>query len=448
MIGKRISRRTVLRGLGVSVALPWLDAMAPAISSVAGAATTAAKAAAPTRMGFFFLPNGMWMPNFTPAAVGALTELPASLAAFKAIKDDMLVMSGLTLDGAFAHGDGGGDHARSAAAYLTGAHPVKTAGKDIKAGVSVDQAAAEKIGGRTRMPSLELGLDKGTLAGNCDSGYSCAYVNNISWRSDNTPMPKEVDPGAVFDRLFGSEQERQKLRYRQSILDAVADDTASLNRQLGKSDQHKLDEFTTSLREIETRIEKSRQESNGNFKQPDMHRPDGVPGDITEHMKLMCDMMVLAFQMDITRISTFMVARDGSDRLYRNLGVTEGHHTSSHHGRDSKKIDAIQKIDLYHMQQIAYFLEKLKSIKEGDGTLLDHSMIMVGAGIGDGDRHNHDELPVFVAGKANGAITPGRHVRYPRREPLCNLYLSMLDIMGVKQQRFGDSSRLLEGLKA
>src|SRR5215212_4920194 len=316
-----ISRRKMLRGLGVAVSLPFLDAMVPGtvVNAAQAAGTTAAAGAAvaPTRMAFFFIPNGVNIPYWTPNKEGFDFDLTPTLEPLKAVKNDVMVLSGLTIDNARAKGDGPGDHARSAAAFLTGAHPYKTSGANIKLGVSIDQVAADKVGGMTRLPSLELGLDKGQLAGNCDSGYSCAYVSNISWRSETTPMPKEVDPGSLFDRLFGAgndkaaaESRAKRYLYRKSILDYVADDAKRLNRQLGKADNQKMDEFATSIREIEKRIVMM-QKQEAEQKKPDMSRPDGIPGDMTEHMKLMCDLLVLAFQMDITRFSTVMVARDG-----------------------------------------------------------------------------------------------------------------------------------------
>ncbi len=415
-----ISRRTMLQGLGVAVGLPFLDAMVPGsvLNAAQAAGTTAAGAAAvaPTRMGFFFIPNGVNIPYWTPTKEGFDFDLTPTLEPLKAVKNDCMVLSGLTLDNARAKGDGPGDHARSAAAFLTGAHPYKTSGANIKLGISVDQVAANMIGSQTRLPSLELGLDKTQTAGNCDSGYSCAYVSNISWRSDTTPVPKEVDPASLFDRLFGAgndkaaaETRAKRAMYRKSILDFVADDAKRLDRQLGHADQQKMDEFETSIREIEKRI-MMMQKQEREQKPPDMARPEGIPGDMTDHMRLMCDLLVLAWQMDITRISTVMVARDGSDRHYRWLNITEGHHTCSHHG------------------------------------MLDHSMIMLGSGISDGDRHNHDELPIVLAGKGGGFIKPGRHIRFPRNTPLCNLYLSMLENMGVKQERFGDSNGKLSTL--
>lgn len=446
---KPISRRTVLRGLGASIALPFLDAMMPSYVSAA-----MGKSAAPLRMAMFFLPNGMNMAQFLPTETGTSFGLTPTLEPLAKVKDDITLLSGLCLNGARAQGDGGGDHARSAAAFLTGCHPVKTAGADIHNGISMDQVAANKVGSETRLPSLELGLDRGQVAGECDSGYSCAYVTNISWRSPVNPMPHEVNPAAVFDRLFGSADEianaqnrARRLAERRSILDFVADDSKSLESQLGKADQQKLDEYTTSIRQIEKQIEKARLESARPI-DPGMGRPDGIPEDFQAHMRLMCDLMILAFRMDLTRISTCMVAREGSERTYRWLGLSDGHHTLSHHGRKPEKLEAIAKIDRFHVEQYAYMLEKMKSIKEGDRTLLDNSMILFGAGICDGNRHNHNNLPILLAGRAGGTITPGRHIAVQENTPLCNLYLSMLDRMGVKQDRFGDSTGLLSELSA
>ena len=456
-----ISRRTVLRGLGAAMALPVLDAMAPLggiARAAAEAAGTAGGAASPLRMAAFFLPNGMVMEDWTPATEGAGFELPPTLKALESVREQITVFSGLALDNARAKGDGPGDHARSAAAFLTGAHPYKTSGSDIKLGVSVDQVAARAIGNKTRLPSLELGLDRGALAGNCDSGYACAYVSNVSWSSETTPVPKEVNPSKVFDRLFGPANEREaaefrakRLRYRKSILDFVADDAKKLSRELGKSDQRKLDEFTTSVREIEKRVERDREQqakAKELAKVPDVKLPDEIPDDIQEHFRLMTDMLVLAFQMDLTRVSTFMVASDGSDRTYRMLGISEGHHTLSHHGNNKEKIDQIRKIDKFHAEQFAYFLKRLSEIKEGDKTLLDNSMVLFGCGIGDGNRHNHHDLPILLAGRGGGTITPGRHLQYEKNTPLCNLYVSMLDRMGAKVDKFGDSTGALPNLSA
>ena len=424
--------------------------MAPTLvrGGVARAASVTA-GASPVRMAMFFLPNGMNMKQFLPEQTGTDWELSPTLEPLADVKSEVSVLSGLALDNARAKGDGAGDHARSAAAFLTGAHPHKTAGADIHLGISADQVAANAIGSQTRLPSLELGLDKTQLAGECDSGYSCAYVSNISWRSATAPMPHEVNPAEVFERLFGTDDERdraRRLRQRKSILDFVSDDSKSLDRQLGKADQQKLDEFTTSIREIEKRIDKARAQSQQ--PRPTMAKPTGIPEDFGEHFRLMTDMMVLAFQMDLTRVSTFLVAHDGSDRTFRWLGISEGHHAISHHGGNTEKLEQIARIDRFHVEQFAYFLKRLKETKEGDRTLLDNSMVAFGCGIGDGNRHNHNELPILLAGRGGGTIDQGRHIRFDRDTPLCNLYLSLLDRMGIKQDRFGDSTGTLSQLTA
>jgi Protein of unknown function (DUF1552) len=436
---KSISRRTILKGLGTAVALPWLEAMAP-LARAAGPI-----ADAPRRMAFFYVPNGVHMPDWTPAGPGAGLQLPEILQPLASFKDDLLVLTGLTQDGAFAHGDGGGDHARSLASFLTGTHPLKTAGFGIKAGVSVDQVAASKLGKATRFPSIELGIDRGAQAGNCDSGYSCAYSSNISWRSESTPMAKEINPQLVFERLFGAqlsnesaEARAKKEKYRKSVLDFVLEDARQLRGKLGQVDRQKVDEYLTSVRELEGRLARADKASAVDLK--GVPRPTGIPRDNREHIRLMFDVLALAFQTDSTRISTFVYANEGSTKSYKFIGVPEGHHDLSHHGKDPDKQAKIKKINLYHIEQFAYFLEKLRSIREGEGTVLDHSMIVYGSGISDGDRHNHDDLPILVAGKGNGTLKGGRHLVYPKNTPLNNLYLSMLERAGVPTPSLGDST--------
>jgi len=451
----KLSRRTLLRGLGTAVALPMLDAMLPDSGIVQAAVTGRPNVAgAPVRSAFMFLPNGVNYPEWLPKGEGANYTFSKLLAPLEKIRADVNILSGLTLDNARAKGDGPGDHARSAAAFLTGSHPNKTAGRDIRLGVSIDQVMANQIGGVTKLPSLELGLDKGQIAGECDSGYSCAYVSNISWRSETSPMPKEIDPRSLFDRLFGAngpdtgKADTAKLvRQRKSVLDYVAEDTKRLQAKLGASDKHKLDEFTTSIRSIEKRIDFAKaQDAAAPVIKPTLERPDGIPGTTQAHMRLMVDLLVLAFQMDLTRVATVMVARDGSNRNFPDLGITEGHHSLSHHSGNPKKIEAIQKIDIFHMEQFAYFVERLKSVSEGGGTMLDNTMLMCGSGIGDGNRHNHENLPIVWAGKAGGQVKTGRHIAYERNTPLCNLYLNMLQMAGGKAERFGDSDGMLKQL--
>ncbi len=444
-----ISRRTVLRGLGTALALPWLEAMSPA-PSVSRAAEAAA--GVPKRMAFLYVPNGAHMPAWTPEKVGSDFSLPATLQPLESFKNDLLVMTGLTQDNAAAHGDGGGDHARALACFLTGTHPRKTDGANIKAGTSVDQIAAQKIGHYTRLPSLELGIDPSAQAGNCDSGYSCAYSSNISWSSESTPVAKEVNPKLVFDRLFahGSPGESSLASsrrdfYRSSILDYVSEDANRLKGRLGTTDRRKLDEYMDSVREIERRLNMA----SAPVDLPSgVTRPAGVPKDYAEHVRLMLDMMALAFQADITRVCTFVFANEGSNRSYGEIGVPDGHHELSHHGGNDEKQSKIARINKFHIEHFAYLLGKLRDIKEGDGTVLDHSMILHGSGIGDGNRHNHNDLPIVMAGRGCGTIKPGRHVEYPRNTPLNNLFLSMLDRMDAPVDVLGDSKGRLEGLES
>jgi hypothetical protein len=445
---KPISRRTILRGLGTAMALPWLEAMGPLVAQ-AGAA--AAPSTSPNRMAFFYVPNGVHMPDWTPKGTDSNLVLPDILQPLAPFKDDLLVLTGLTQDGAFAHGDGGGDHARSLASFLTGTHPLKTAGYGIKAGVSVDQYAAARVGKSTRFPSLELGIDRGAMAGNCDSGYSCAYSSNISWRSESTPMAKEINPQFVFERLFASqlssesaEAKAKREKYRKSVLDFVSEDARQLRGKLGQVDRQKVDEYLSSVRELEVRF--SRVDKATTLDLKGVRLPTGVPKDNREHIRLMFDVLALAFQTDSTRISTFVYANEGSTKSYKFIGIPEGHHDLSHHGKDPDKQAKIKKINIYHLEQFAYFLEKLRSIKEGEGTVLDHSMIVYGSGISDGDRHNHDDLPILVAGKGGGTIKGGRHLVYPKKTPLNNLYLSMLERVGAPTPSLGDSTGILPKL--
>jgi len=439
-----LSRRTVLRGLGTALALPWLEAMGP-LTALAGAPATRPY---PNRMAFLYVPNGKHMPDWTPAVEGAGYELPYTLQPLAELKGDLLVLTGLTADKARPHGDGGGDHARALSAFLTGCQPRKTDGTDIRAGISVDQVAAARIGDQTRLPSLEIGCERGAMAGNCDSGYSCVYSSTMSWRSATTPLPKEVNPKLVFERLFstGPDAERvQRDRNRKSVLDFVRADAGSLRTQLGANDQRKLDEYFDAVRDIELRI--ARAEKMPEVKAPgQVKTPAGVPAGMEEHIHLMCDLMVLAFQADVTRVCTFVLANEGSNRPYPFIGVSEGHHDLSHHGNDNKKQMKIRDINRFHVRQLAYLLKKLKSIPEGDGTLLDHCMIAYGSGNSDGNAHNHDNLPVLLAGKAGGTLKTGRHLRFPKETPLNNLWLTMLDRVGATVGSLGDGTGRLAAL--
>ncbi len=443
----QIPRRTFLRGLGTAIALPMLDAMLPARAL---AAASAAGTSLPKRMAYVYVPNGANMADWTPKALGTEFEMPLILEPLKAHQKNLLILSGLAHDKGRAHRDGAGDHARASATFLTGAHARKTAGADIKVGVSCDQVAAAKIGDQTRLPSLELGTDRARLAGNCDSGYSCAYSFNISWKSEATPMPPEVDPRQVFDRLFGNgrsgeeaEARGRRDRYQKSVLDFALEDARHLKSNLGYTDRRKIDEYLDAVRELEQRIDRANSFA---ATLPDYQRPTGIPKDYEAHLRLMFDLLTLAFQSDNTRIATFIMAHDGSNRAYPFIGVSDGHHDLSHHGGNEEKKAKIAKINRFHITQFAYFLDKLNSIREGAGTLLDNCMVVYGSGLGDGNQHNHDNLPCILAGKGGGTITPGRHVRMERETPMTNLFVSMLDRMGVKNASVGDSTGVLTNL--
>ena len=443
MITRRhLSRRTLLRGLGTAIALPMFDAMTPAM------AAPARSGPAPLRMAFTYVPNGIIMENWTPAADGKAFEFSRILKPLEPFREKLLVLSGLTHNNGRALGDGPGDHARAAASFLTGAHPRKTAGADIKNGVSADQIAAITLGNRTRFASIELGIEHGRIVGNCDSGYSCAYSNSISWRSEATPMPPEVNPKLVFERLFGNgdvAETAASRAMRKSILDYVREDAATLQTSLGVSDKRKLDEYLTSVREIEKRIEASAN-TVGSTDAPSLEKPEGIPVYFEEHVQLMFDLQTVAFQTDSTRIATFMIGREGSNNTYRQIGVPDAHHGISHHRGDAEKVEKLTKINEHHLAQFAKWIEKLSKIQDGDGTLLDHSMIVYGSGLSDGNRHYHHDLPVVIAGGANKSLSMGRHVRYANDTPLTNLYVSLLDRFGVKPETLGDSNGRLTDL--
>ena len=446
----QIPRRTFLRGLGTTIALPFLEAMVQPVQLLAESVGKAASTARPLRMAFIYVPNGVNMADWTPQQTGGTFELPSILQPLSDVRSDFQILSGLAQDKAFPNGDGAGDHARASATFLTGCQAKKTAGADIRVGVSVDQLAAAQIGRVTRLLSLELSCDKGQQPGACDSGYACAYQFHISWRGESTPNPAEVDPRQVFERLFGNgnrnethESRALRDKYRKNILDFALEDANRLKANLGRNDQRKLDEYLTSVREVELRIERAGQIA---AEMPDYAKPTGVPETYEEHMRLMFDLLALAFQTDTTRIATFMLAHDGSNRAYPFIGVSEGHHDLSHHEGKEEKKKKIAKINRFHATQFAYFLKKLKSIKDGQGTLLDNSMIVYGSGIGDGNRHNHDNLPVILAGGGAGTLQPGRHVKFDSKVPMTNLYLAMLERMKVKAERIGDSTGVLNGV--
>jgi hypothetical protein len=439
-----VNRRTVLRGLGCTLALPLLEAMFPRSTFAAQ------EPKHPVRMGIVFFPNGAIMPAWKPTETGPNYEMPETLTELEPLRKHITIVTGLAQDNGRAKGDGPGDHARSAASFLTGAHPVKTSGANIKVGMSVDQAAAMKAGQFTRLPSLELGIERGRDAGGCDSGYSCAYSNNISWKTESTPMAKEINPRAAFERMFGSKEQNadtvRRNKIRRSILDVVGDQANSLRKDLGQTDQHKIDEFFTSVREIEQRIERAEKVSQQEA--PDFKTPEQAPSDLREHIRLMYDLLAIAFQTDTTRVATFMLANEGSNRSYRLVGVNSGHHELSHHRNEQEKIDQIKKIDRFLADEFARFVTNLSKIKEGSGTLLDHSMILYSSGLSDGNRHRHDDLPVVIAGHAGGTIKAGRHLKTDGEVPMNNLFLSMLDRMDAGIAALGDSSGRLTLLDA
>jgi hypothetical protein len=412
-----------------------LDAMVPAFASPS-------TAAAPLRLAFIYAPNGILMDQWTPATDGPGFDLPRILAPLAPHRENLLLLSGLTQNAGRALGDSEGDHARASATYLTGVHPMKTDGAGIRAGISVDQLAASHVGASSRFPSIELACEDGRLVGNCDSGYSCAYSNTLSWRTPSSPLPAEVNPRAVFERLFGAIDENpmdrlQRQRDETSILDYVLDDTRRLTGQLGPSDRGKIDEYLTSVREIERRIQLA--ENDGGQPAPgaapSIDKPSGVPATFAGYAQLMFDLMASAFQTGATRVSTFMLGREGSLRPYREIGISDAHHPITHHRGDPELIEKVTRINTYHVEQLAYFLARLKRTPDGDGTLLDHSLIVYGSGLSDGNRHQHDNLPVLVAGKSGG-----QHVTYPDETPMNNLHVSLLDHMGVPIDSLGDSS--------
>jgi hypothetical protein len=440
---RHLERRTFLKGLGVAIGLPMLDAMVPAFA----AASKLTKA--PVRTTFVYVPNGVVMDNWTPKAVGKGFELGRTLKPLEPFRSQTLVISGLMDNNANALGDGGGDHARAASSFLTASHPKKTGGSDIHVGISVDQAIAQAIGSETRLPSLELGLDDSRVVGHCDSGYSCAYTNSVSWRTPSTPLPPEANPRVVFERLFGdidtsldATTRARRERYRKSLLDMARDETQKLSGTLGPSDRLKVDEYLDSIREIERRIEKA--ETDGRNIAPTIDKPAGIPAVYSEHAKLLFDLQFVAFQSDLTRVTTMVMGREGSVRTYDEIGVSDPHHPLSHHRNQPESLEKLTKINTFHMELFGQFVAKLKAAKDGDGTLLDRSMILYGCGIADSNRHTHEKLPVMVVGGANGSIATGQHILMKDDTPVANLFLAMMQRHGIRRDGFGDSTAMLE----
>lgn len=438
---KHIPRRTFLRGVGVTLSLPLLDSMIPAQTPL-----TATAAKPQFRMGLCFMPHGAVMDNWTPKGEGADFELSRTLKPLEPFKNNLVVVSNLAHHNAApaGPGDNGGDHTRSPAVFLNGVHPKRTDGADIRAGVTIDQLAAEKIGQDTRLPSLELAIeDYSGLVGSCDVGFSCTYMNTISWRTPTTPLPMEINPRVVFDRMFGdgatAEERLERIEQERSILDAVTSQVRKLQGGLGAEDRNRVAEYLDTVREIERRIALAEKQSNiTGVNVP--ATPAGIPDDHETHTKLMFDLMAIAFQTDITRVSTFMMAREVSYRTFPMLGISEAFHPASHHQNNPARLEQLTRINTYHVGLFAYMLDKLRSIKDGDGTLLDHTLMLYGSGMSNSNIHNHSPLPILVAGGAAGRLQGGRHVKNPEETPMANLLLSILHKAGVEQDSIGDST--------
>lgn len=440
---KSLPRRTFLRGMGVGLALPLLDAMTPAFSAKGSAKPV-------VRLGFVYVPNGIIMGKWTPATEGADFQFASTMKPLEPFRERLLVLSGLAQVQGRALGDGAGDHARAGATFLTGVHPKKTE-VSIQAGISADQIAAQEFGKYTQLASLELGIESNQLAGGCDSGYSCAYTNTISWRGATTPLPVENNPRAIFERLFGDGESTDAaarlalLNKQRSILDYVSSSLNRLGGTLGAGDRAKLNEYTDAIRDIERRIQKAEQQ-NATMKLPVMERPTAVPDEFEDHVKMVMDLQALAFQTDMTRVISLMMAREGSNRPYRSINIADGHHNLTHHQNEADKIAKVTKINEVHVKMFAYLLEKLKATPDGDGNLLDHSMILYGSSISDGNLHTHHDLPIVLAGGGAGQVKGNRHLRFPKETPLNNLLVSMLDKAGVPVEKFGDSTGKLDCL--
>ena len=442
---KSLPRRTLLRGLGATIALPFLDAMAPALTAVSKTA------ASPTpRMGFFYVPNGMFLPSFHPQGDGGTDfALTPTLKPLEAFRDQIVVVSGLSNSGVVSTNEGGGVHTRAHGGWLSGVLPKRTEGADLRAGKTLDQYAADTLGADTSLRSLELTIDSNYQVGNCENGYSCAYINSSSWLTATTPLPHERDPRVVFRRLFGDggsvAARLTQMRTDRSILDSVSDSLARLERRLGLRDRATVDEYLDAVREIERRIQRAEQH-NAATPLPSLEQPTGVPDDYEEHVELMHDLLVLGFQADVTRVSCMQMARELSGRSYPGIGVPEGHHTVSHHQLDQHNIAQYTKINTYHMTLFARLLERMRRTPDGDGTLLDHSILLWGAGMGDGDHHTPYNLPITLAGGGCGTLEGGRHLKYALHTPFMNLGLSLLEKVGVHVDRIADSTGPLAGV--
>jgi hypothetical protein len=433
-----LPRRTFLRGMGAALALPLLDAMVPALT------TTAKTAAAPVRrLGFVYIPNGAIMEKWTPSATGREFELPPSLRPLAPYRDQLVVLSGLEQAMAYGIGDGSGDHSRAGAAWLSGVHIKHTEGADIQGGITADQIAAPHLSAGTPLQSLELGIDLLENVGMCENGYSCVYLNAVSWKTPTTPLFPEPNPRVVFEQLFGGggtpEDRAQRRKEDRSILDSVTESVNKLQWTLGTGDRRRVDEYLDAVRDIERRIQTTEARQSTSLNIPD--RPVGIPEDWEEHAKLMFDLQIAAYQTDITRVITFMLGRELNGTVYPGSGVPDGHHNLTHHRYDPVKVAKVEKINAYHVKLFSdYYLAKLRATPDGDGSLLDHLLLLYGGGISDGNLHDHSNLPLILVGGSNGALKGGRHLRYPDKTPMTNLLVSVLDKVGVPTERLGDST--------
>jgi len=435
---KAISRRTILHGLGATVALPLLDAMIPALTA---AVNTPAKPI--RRLGVVYHPNGVIYDKWLPKGVGADFELSPTLAGLQPFRDKLIVVTGLSMDQAEALGDGGGDHSRACGGYLSGVH-VRKSDTVVESGMSMDQIAAKAFERETQLSSLQLQMDENSIIGSCDVGYSCAYSSTISWLTPTLPLMAENNPRVVFERLFGASDSTDpkvraaRLHQDRSILDSVTDRVKQLQRRLGAADNRRVNDYLTSLRDVERRIQKTEEQSAKEV--PDVARPAGIPESFDDHAHLLYDLQLLAYQSDITRVSTFMYGREQSPRPYPQIGVPEPHHPVTHHQNDPEKMAKCVKIQQYHLKLFADYLEKLRNTPDGDGSLLDHVMILYGAAISNSDRHTHGPLPTLLVGGGAGTLKGGRHLVYPEHTPLTNLQLTMLNLLGVPTEKLGDST--------
>ncbi len=442
IIRKTLPRRTVLRGLGAALALPLLDAMTPPLAGLVGRAATPVR-----RLGWVYIPNGMSMGAWTPPVDGPL-ELSPTLSPLAPFRDRMVVLSGLAQGQAEALGDGNGEHTRATATWLNGVHPKETEGADVRAGMTADQIAAAQLGRETPLPSLELAIDRDFLVGNCENGYSCIYMNTIAWRTPTTPLPMENNPRVVFERLFGeggsTAERRTQFRKDRSILDAIADDLHRLEREVGAGDRARVTQYLDAVRAIERRIQLSER---NDAELPSLDRPVGIPESYTEHVGLMFELAALAWQADITRVFTFMLGRELNGRAYPEVGIPESHHGLSHHRNDPEKLAQLAKINTFHVTLFRDFLETLAATPDGDGTLLDQSLLLYGAALSDSNKHLHYDLPLLLAGGSGGQLEGGRHLRYPRDTPMTNLLVSQLDKAGIRlDDGLGDSNGALPEL--